>query len=204
MPAFELTLDLDTSLLESVLNRLPASLACNREPMRAAMAAASRAVMRFEHSRFRSASGGDGTWPDIAMATKLSRLRRQAKGSGSKARITKALAAGQHLPILSDSGTLESGLFEAGGPGHFQSIDESGVSEGVSGGTHPRFKGSVGFLATIQHYGSGRVPARPVMAMPDQTCFTAIGGLLTGGAQAAVDALISGIGQSPQPGYGTP
>lgn len=204
MPAFELTIDLDTSLLESVVNRLPSSLACNREPMRAAMAAGSRWIMRFEQSRFRAASGGDGTWPDITMRTKLARLRREAKSQKSKTKINAALVAGQHLPILSDTGTLEASLFEEGGSGHFQSFDVDSVSEGVSGGSHPRFKGSVGYLAVIHHYGSGSIPARPVMAMPDQTCLVGVGGVLAEGIQTAFDMAITGYGNPPQPSFGTP
>jgi len=173
--------------------------------MRSGMASASMELMRFEQRRFRSASGGDGTWPDLTFSTKQKRIRRDARAAKSKTRITRQLVMGQHVPIELDTGTLERGLFEQGGSGHFQKITADAVSEGVAGGSHPRFKGTVGALAAIQHYGAGHVPARPLMAQPDGAAMTMIGAKITQGVQATVAAVISQYGgAAPAAGFGTP
>lgn len=189
-----LTIDLDPSLLVGVLAKLPAAIDARREPMRGAFAKASTALMRWENARFAAASGGDGTWRDLAYMTKRLRIERQIKLSGSKTKLTQSIVAGAHLPILFVFGDLEKALFDFGAPGHFQAFDMDGISEGAGDGQHPDAKMTFGALATIHHKGSGRIPARPVMADPDSSTVNVIGGELGAGLNAVFQSLASSIG----------
>lgn len=198
------SITLDTTPLMAALARLPAALDASKPPMRGAMEEASTQLMLYERRRFRSASGGDGTWAPLAFSTKRSRLYAERKAAGSKTRLTKAIIAAAVMPVELITGSLESGLFEKGGPGHFQSFTPDSVSEGVEGGTHPSFKGGVGKLAVIQHYGSGNIPARPLMAAPQGADLSLVMQPIVDHFPEAVALAIGGYGTAPAGGFGTP
>lgn len=191
-----LTIDLDPSLLLGVIGKMPMAVDVRREPMRGAFGKASTALMRYENARFASASGGDGTWREHAYTTKRKRLERQAKLAGSKTRITSRLILGVHLPILIVFGDLEASLFNFGAAGHFQIFDESGVSEGAGDGEHPDAHMSFGALANLHHHGSVRkhIPARPVMADPDQATVNMIGVEIGAGVNGVFAQLAAQVG----------
>lgn len=197
---FAFTTDIDVSALTGILSRIPGALDANREPMRGAMTNAMAEVMRFEQRRFRQASGSPGNpWRDIKPITKQRRAERQLSQAtkGKRKSLPSNFWANQFFPVLSDTETLERGLFEKGGSGHFQQLDIDSIREGVAGGSHPVFKGSVGQLAVIHHDGTALIPARPVMGPLDAPTLDAVGAMIGGGVTAVFDALTTGIGGEP-------
>lgn len=186
----------DLSQFSALIGVLPGYLDARREPIHGAMDRASVELMRGQQRRFVSASGGDGTWLPHAELTKYKRLRKQKLLAGATQAITARLVAATFLPLLYVTGTLELGLFERGGSGHFVDFEADRVTEGVNGGSHPDTTISVGELAIIHHFGSPKkhIPARPVFGPVDFATLEAVSADLTRGVVDAVVAAAAAIG----------
>ena len=112
-----------------------------------------RAAMQ---DRFNLFARGGGTWEPLQEST-VKRRRKGRKGS-------KQASAS----ILIDTGTLWATLDPSiGAEGQHQVIDSNSVTIGISGGMHP---GGIelGELAAIHHFGTSRIPARPILVEPDE------------------------------------
>jgi hypothetical protein len=121
----------------------------------------------FAQERFVKFSRGKGTWPPLAPST----IARRRKGRGRR-RDAQGRAIGKRarvVAILRDTGTLFAALdvHFTRNPGQLQKDLPHGVQVGFGGpGKHPKAPMSVADLASIHHFGLGRVPARPIIVDP--------------------------------------
>lgn len=112
----------------------------------------------------------DGAWGKYfkAVASLKRSIAKRRAGERAHVRGQRTLPLGYQTggaQILRDTGTLFRGLSirSAGN----QTID---IAEGLSygfRGPHPRGSLTLARLATIHHYGGGRLPARPILVDPD-------------------------------------
>lgn len=108
--------------------------------------------MRFN----RLARGGNDkeAWAPLKEST----IKRRRKGKGKK----------RNVSILIDSGTLWSTLEPTFCvDGQLQLIEDRSITVGISGGAHPGGM-TIGKLAGIHHFGTKRIPARPILVEPDE------------------------------------
>ncbi len=107
-----------------------------------------------------------------------------SRGKGTWAPLKRKRKRGQlkHAAILRDTGTLFAALdvqFRRA-PGQHQKEIPHGVQVGFGGpARHPRAPMSVSDLASIHHFGLGRVPERPIIVEPPQEVLDQMSGDVT-------------------------
>lgn len=156
-------------------------------PMRPFFRRAAARYLGFIRRRFVNASRGDGTWPDLALSTKLKRLRRQHRGRFSRfvkkqegknrAAQMMALANSSKFAILRDTSTLFGALTE-GNLGNEIDYGKDGVVIGVNV-RYARFHQDPAIL--------GRPPKREILVQPDKQTEEQMAIELANGILAAYD-----------------
>lgn len=133
----------------------------SRSPQMIAFKQASAQEYRgFLFERFDKFSRGGGNWKHTK------RFRQQPKRRGGQFKLAGG-RKGANL-ILRDTHTLYRALTPVYSkrPGQYQALSGNRIIVGIKGGKHPKFKGGVGRLAAIHHFGKGRMPKRTIMVMP--------------------------------------
>lgn len=134
------------------LTRLKRALAAGsaNPAMRAMYAKWGDRYLLFSHTRYTRNSRG-GSWAPLAP---LTLANRRARGSTSNA-------------ILIDRGNLVSALVRGVAGNLFQFLP-NGIRAGFNDrDPHPDAKISYAQLAVIQGHGTSRIPARPIIVLPD-------------------------------------
>lgn len=182
--AFSVTVKLDDVAYRQQLERLVDKLRGGDDPnLRAGLKQAGLRYLGFIRRRFLAAARGDGTWPDLALSTKL---RRIAKNGAVLARYNRALhasggdmhatVASMRFEILRDTGLLFNSL-STGSPGNV--TEESPLQIRV--GTAVRY-------AIYHQDGGPRLPQRKIIVEPDDPTLVSIGNDLTRGVRRAIEA----------------
>lgn len=173
------------------INRLSNRLdAAKPGTMQSGLHQAAERYLGFTRRRYVSLSKGSGEWPDLALSTKVSRMRsispagnkhagplmltyekllkKQQKGIKDHRVTRKELAAARHFDILRDTGALLNSL-STGAPGYL----EESMPDGIRIGTRVRY-------ARFHQSPSipGRPPMRRIMVEPDSTTKLAINNIL--------------------------
>lgn len=112
--------------------------------------------------RFLRLSRGGGEWPPLKQST--IKARRKGKGDGSPA-------------ILRDTGALMASLQPSLGTGGLiqQTPRPLGFTAFLGGGGTYKSGPTLTQVATWQHEGAGRLPARPILVQPDATTIDRMG-----------------------------
>lgn len=132
--------NLDLSSLEQLITRLDESATLSSPgPLQDGMLNASDEYHASMRSRFAEASGGDGTWQELAEETKK----------------THKAIGDEPAHKLRMSGALEKSL-QRGDPDHYLETTDSGVIEGTQ---NP--------VARFQDGGTVNIPAREIYVPPD-------------------------------------
>lgn len=135
----------------------------------------------FTRERFDRYSKGGGDWEPLAAST----LRARRKGKqgtnklgGTVARRNKAgklvdkagkFVTAVNAAILRDTGVLFAALRPTfGQPGQVEEVTEFGVRVGFGGtAQHPGGGATIAEIAAFHQFGTGRMPARPILVDPD-------------------------------------
>lgn len=113
----------------------------------------------FVRARFIKFSRGGGDWPPLKPAT----IRRRRKGRGK----SKIRGSGGKA-ILRDTGALFASLQpDVGGLLQSQTI-RLGLRVSLGGGRRYKSGPTLAEVAEYHHTGSGRLPKREILALPDQ------------------------------------
>jgi hypothetical protein len=160
MAELHLQFTLDPAAFQRMLQQIPAALDCSMPgPIQDGMKQAAARYLAFIRRRFDAASKGDGTWPDLALSTKLARLRKTKAGqkklaaakkkAGRYAGMAKRLGgesaavrdvfkttlaqqvAMMKFSILRDTNTLFNSL-TLGAPGSLEEVTHEGIRVGTA------------------------------------------------------------------------
>ena len=181
--------------LESALERKDSG------PMNTGFKQASMRYLGFTRRRFVQLSGGGGEWPDLAVSTKVRRMRKTSEAGNvhsgplmgkyaalyksynklakvkGEPKVTQAkLAASRHFDILRDSGLLLNSL-STGGPGFLEEALPNGIRVGTTV-RYARFHQSPTRL--------GHPPVRAIFVAPDEGTLKAIQEILANAVASAV------------------
>jgi hypothetical protein len=123
-------------------------------------------------------SAGGGAWPDLAVSTKLARLRAQQGVDKGRRRKGREDVSGMRFPILFITGEA----FNSFTPGDANNVSEI-TPDGFVGGSR------VKMLAYHQQRdgGGGRLPKRQTVVPPDDSTLTAMRGGIAAGYRRAVE-----------------
>jgi phage gpG-like protein len=171
----DVTYDADTSGLSAALGRVVAATeAPPAGPLRDGLLQASALYLGFIRRRFVDESRGGGAWPDLALSTKVARLRKtqagrkkyeQAKSKAGKGRyglirgraINRLQVAGLRFAILRDTSTLFNSL-STGSPGSIIELQPASIRVGTA----------IGYAKFHQNPTvPGRPPKREIFVAPD-------------------------------------
>ena len=158
------------------------------------MKQAAARYLAFIRRRYVNAARGDGTWPDLALSTKLARARKtkagrarmakrvkiaesagvSAGGVRSRRQVLRDVLSGMRFEILRDTGLLLNSI-STGAPGAIEVIPSP---TRITVGT------AIGY-AQYHQYGNG-VPKREIFVQPDDTTRAAMTTAIKAGAVAAI------------------
>lgn len=155
-----------------------------------ALVRAGRIYMLFTRTRFQRASGGDGTWKDLAPSTKLKALRKLAPGllrqrtgptvTGARARAIDAVQ-GLRIPILYDTGRLYRSL-TPGGPGYVERLVTPLVIRVGTSAPYAQFH---------QDGNPPRLPQRTILDVPDPQTVRQMEAQIQAGVEREVAELVN-------------
>lgn len=160
-------------------------------PMRPYFARAAARYLGFVRTRFVRASRGDGTWPGLALSTKIARLRRQYGGrilstrltTAERAKLTKSQRArvGRFASVLKATGkaTRAGQLAELARTTRFAILRDTNtlfgsLTEGQAGNEVNYSRDGVTISSNVRYGGfhqdppiPGRPPRREIIVQPD-------------------------------------
>lgn len=156
-------------------------------PMQRALRRAAARYLAWIRKRYAAAAKGDGTWKDLSLATKLSRIRarktmnrqfkKRLKVAGGDGRTRRArvrdVVSGMRFEILRDTGILFNSLSQ-GAPGAMEQF----IPNGIRVGTAIKY-------GKYHQLGDG-VPKRAFLVPPEGKIYEDIGRELQRGMEEAM------------------
>jgi hypothetical protein len=165
----------DVSGLTSSIDRaIKAMSQTSSGPLRDGFNAASAVYLGFTRQRFNKFSKGGGDWPDLALSTKVARLRKTKSGKRKYDKVKKVVRkdrrgakrervvgtlqlGGSNFAILRDTSILFNSL-TTGSPGNINEMLPNGVRVGTA----------IRYARHHQNPGRpGRPPQRKILVSPD-------------------------------------
>ncbi len=160
-------------------------------PVREAFLAWGTVYRSFIKRRFTqlSRSGGGGVWKPLAESTIVGRRHgKKGKFKRGRAALNRAKkSGGGQVSLLRDTNQLLTALSpKLGKPGQIQRFIKNGLKVGIGGpAQHKGSRLTIGQLAAIHHFGTRRIPARPIFVRPDRPTVNRMARILDRGIKRA-------------------